>query len=163
MWKPSKQKLCFSLPLCAFYHCKPKLSCKFMLTSAGIRSFLLHWAWDEAEGNPNPWGVTGLAPGNQEDVRRGSAATIVISGRLEMKTKGNNYLKHLKIVLPHIKDQDFHSMGDQNSSSLFDFIKDISPWFQSNLPDLYNKHWGFHSKHLIQCLSQKVDLWTSVK
>lgn len=69
--------------------------------------------------------MTGLAPGNQEDDRRGSAATIVISGRLEMKAKENNYLKHFKIVLLSVKDQRFLSMGNQNSLGLFDLTKDV--------------------------------------
>lgn len=107
--------------------------------------------------------MTGPAPGNQEDCRRGSAATIVISGRLEMKAKGNNYLKHFKIVLLSIKDKDFLSMGNQNSSGLFDLTKDVFLLFQCNLPDLSNKQLGFHSKHLIKCLSQKVGLLVSVK
>lgn len=71
--------------------------------------------------------MTGLAPGNQEDGRRGSAATIVISGRLETKAKGNNYLKLFKIVLLSIKDQDFLGMGNQDSSGLFDLTKGVFP------------------------------------
>lgn len=67
--------------------------------------------------------MTGLAPGNQEDGRRGSAATIVISGRLEMKAKENNYLKHFKIALLSITVQGFPGMGNKNSSSLFDLTK----------------------------------------
>jgi len=107
--------------------------------------------------------VTGLAPGNQEDDRRGSAATIVISGRLEMKAKGNNYLKHLKIVLFSVKDQGVLGMGNQNSSGIFDLTKDVFPLFSSNLPALSSKHLGFHSNHLIKRLSQKVGLLASVK
>lgn len=71
--------------------------------------------------------MTGLAPGNQEDGRRGSAATIVISGRLEIKAKGNNYLKHFKIVLLSGTVQDFPRMGNQNRSGLFDLTKGVFP------------------------------------
>lgn len=71
--------------------------------------------------------MTGLAPGNQEDGRRGSAATIVISGRLEMKAKGNDYLKHFKIVLLSIKEEGFLGIGNQNSSGLFYLTKDVFP------------------------------------
>lgn len=71
--------------------------------------------------------MTGLAPGNQEDGRRGSAATIVISGRLEIKAKGNNYLKHFKIVLLSATVQDFPRMGNQNRSSLSDLTKGVFP------------------------------------
>lgn len=90
--------------------------------------------------------MTGLAPGNQEDGRRGSAATIVISGRLEMKAQGNNYLKHLQIVLLSITVQGFPGMENKNSSGLFDLTKGVFPRFQSDFPDLPNKHLGFHSK-----------------
>lgn len=71
--------------------------------------------------------MTGLAPGNQEDGRRGSAATIVISGRLEIKAKGNNYLKHFKIVLLSVTVQDFPRMGNQNRSGLSDLTKGVFP------------------------------------
>lgn len=71
--------------------------------------------------------MTGLAPGNQEDGRRGSAATIVISGRLEIKAKGSNYLKHFKIVLLSVTVQDFPRMGNQNRSGLFDLTKGVFP------------------------------------
>lgn len=65
--------------------------------------------------------MTGLAPGNQEDGRRGSAATIVISGRLEMEAKGNNYLKHLQIFILSIADQGFLRTGNKSSSGIFLF------------------------------------------
>lgn len=71
--------------------------------------------------------MTGLAPGNQEDDRRGSAATIVISGRLEMKTKRNNYLKHSQIAVLSITVQGFPGMGNKNSSGLLDLTKGIFP------------------------------------
>lgn len=71
--------------------------------------------------------MTGLAPGNQEDGRRGSAATIVISGRLKMKAKENNILNHFKIVLLSIKDSGFFGMVNQNSSCLSDLTKNVFP------------------------------------
>lgn len=54
-------------------------------------------------------------------------------------------------------------MGNKNSSVIFYLPKGVFPLFQSNLPDLSNKHLGFHSKPLIKCLSQKVGLLASVK
>lgn len=80
-----------------------------------------------------------------------------------MKAKENNYLKCFRIVSLNVKDQGFLSMENQNNSSLFDLTKDTFLRFQSNLPNLSNKHLGFHSKHLIKWLSQKVGLLASVK
>lgn len=54
----------------------------YLLTSAGTSSLVLHGPAAEDGGNPSPGGG---APGNHEAGLRGSAATMVISGRLTDK------------------------------------------------------------------------------
>lgn len=53
---------------------------RYLLTSAGTSSLGLQGPAAEAGGNASPGG---WAPGNHEVGLRGSAATMVISGRLE--------------------------------------------------------------------------------